>query len=163
MASSAGYTFATVPLKPRLGLKANIISGDDDPDERRLQTFNPLFPKGKYFGELALLGPANLVNLHATVDLQFGGGWAFNSAAALYWRESAGDGIYDLGGNLIRGDGGSAARFIGTQAEVVLTYEHSRHLDATLSYSQFHPGAYIKAIGPSETVRFVATELRFRF
>jgi hypothetical protein len=24
----------------------------------------------------------------------------------LYWRERTGDGIYDLGGNLIRGDGG---------------------------------------------------------
>jgi hypothetical protein len=27
---------------------------------------------------------------------------------------------------------------------VVLTYEHSRTLDATLSYSQFYAGAYIR-------------------
>jgi Alginate export len=81
----------------------------------------------------------------------------------LYWRESISDGIYDLGGNLIRGDGGSNARFIGTQAEVVLTYEHSRNLDAMLAYAQFHPGAYIKDTGPSKTVHFGAAELRLRF
>lgn len=163
VASSTGYTVATVPLKPRLGLKANIISGDQDPSDRNLQTFNPLFPKGKYFGELALLGPQNLINLHPTLDLQLGGGWFVNGGVVLYWRESTGDGIYDLGGNLIRGDGGSHARFIGTQAEVVLTYEHSRHLDAMLAYGQFHPGAYINDTGPSKTVHFVAAELRFRF
>jgi Alginate export len=163
VASSTGYTFANAPLKPRLGLKANIISGDNNLDGRDLQTFNPLFPKGKYFGELALLGPQNLISLHSTVDLQLGGGWSFNGAVVLYWRESTGDGIYDIGGNLIRGDGGSDARFIGTQAEVVLTYEHSRNLDAMLSYSQFYAGTYIKDTGPSKTVHFVAAELRFRF
>jgi hypothetical protein len=138
-------------------------SDDDDPDDRDLQTLNPLFPKGKYFGELALLGPANLINLHATVDLHLGGGWSLNGAVVLYWRGSTGDGIYGLGGNLIRGDGGSDARFIGTQAEVVLTYQHSRNLDALLAYAQFQPGAYIKDTGPSETVHFVAAELRFQF
>ena len=163
VASSTGYTFATFPLTPRLGLKANIVSGDNDPDDRDLQTVNPLFPKGQYFGELALLGPANLINLHATVDLHLGGGWSVNGAAVLYWRESTGDGIYDFGGNLLRGDGGSDARCIGTQAEVVLTYEHHRNLDAMLAYAQFQPGAYIKDTGPSETVHFVAAELRFRF
>ena len=163
VASSTGYTFANAPLKPRLGLKANIISGDNDPADRDLQTFNPLFPKGKYFGELALLGPQNLINLHSTLDLQLGGGWSFNGAVVLYWRESTGDGIYDIGGDLLRGDGGSDARFIGIQAEVVLTYEHSRTLDATHSYSQFYAGAYIRDTGLSKTVYFVAAELRFRF
>ena len=38
-----------------------------------------------------------------------------------------GDGIYDVDGSLIRGGQGSKARFIGTQAEVVLEYEYSRN------------------------------------
>lgn len=120
-----GYTFEDAPFSPCLGLKANIISGDNDSDDADLQTFNPLFPKAKYFGELSLLGPENLINLHSTLDLQLGDGWSLGGAAVFYCRESTDDGIYDVGGNLVRNDGGSDERFIGTQAEVVLTYQQS--------------------------------------
>lgn len=86
-----------------------------------------------------------------------------DTAAVLYWRESTGDGIYDVGGNLIRSDGGSDSRFIGTQAEVALTYEYSRNVDALVSYSVFFPGDFIDDTGPSKTVHFIGTELRFWF
>src|SRR5262249_5881214 len=85
-----GYTFASLPLAPRLGFKANIISGDEDPNDPDLQTFNPMFPKRKYFGELSLLGPENLINLHSTLDLNIADGWVLSGAAQLYWRESTG-------------------------------------------------------------------------
>jgi hypothetical protein len=163
VASSTGYTFAHAPLSPRLGLKANIISGDDDPDDADLQTFNPLFPKGKYFGELSLIGPENLINFHSTLDLQLGDGWSLGGATVLYWRESTGDGIYDVGGNLIRDDGGSDERFIGTQAEVALSYEYNRNLNAMISYSRFYPGAFIEDTGPSKTVDFVGAEMQVQF
>ena len=163
VASDTGYTFANAPLRPRVGLKANIISGDNDPNDRDLQTFNPLFPKGKYFGELSLLGPYNLINLHPSIGVALGAGWALSVGSVFYWRQSTGDGIYDNGGNLIRGDLGSKARYIGTQVEVVLEYEYSRNLGFLVSYSQFRAGRYIKDTGPSKTVHFVGTELEFRF
>jgi Alginate export len=163
VASNTGYTFEDVLFSPRLGLKANIISGDDDPDDEDLQTFNPLFPKGKYFGELTLLSPRNLINLHSTVDLQLGDRWSLGGSAVLYWRESTGDGIYDFGGNLIRDDGGSDERYIGTQGEVVLTYEVNRNLNAMLSYSRFYPGAFVEDTGPGKIVDFVGAELNVQF
>jgi Alginate export len=110
VASYIGFTFTKVPLRPRVGLKANIISGDEDPDDRDLQTFNALFPKGKYFGELSLLGPYNLINLHPSIGVALGAGWSLSVASVFYWRESTGDGIYDVAGNLIRGDQGSLFR-----------------------------------------------------
>jgi len=128
-----------------------------------LNTFNPLFPKGKYFGELSLLGPENLLNVHSTLDLLLGDGWSLGGAAVLYWRESTGDGIYDFGGNLIRDDGGSDERYIGTQGEVVLTYEVNRNLNAMLSYSRFYPGAFVEDTGPGKIVDFVGAELNVQF
>jgi hypothetical protein len=58
-ASDTGFTFADAPWSPRLGLKADVTSGDRDPNDRDLQTFNPLFPKGAYFGETGLIGPSS--------------------------------------------------------------------------------------------------------
>jgi len=46
VASDVGYTARALLLAPRLGLKADIISGNRDPDDRTLGTFNALFPKG---------------------------------------------------------------------------------------------------------------------
>src|SRR5438477_3953925 len=47
-ASDTGFTFP-IPLDPRLGLKADIASGDRHPNAESLQTFNALFPRGAYF------------------------------------------------------------------------------------------------------------------
>jgi Alginate export len=118
VASDTGYTFAALPFTPRLGLRAGIISGDEDPADPDLQTFNPLFPKGKYFDEIGLLGPYNLFDVHPMLTLTLGEHWEIEAAAALYWRESREDGLYDNGGGLIRADGASQARFIGTQTAI---------------------------------------------
>src|SRR5258708_1132119 len=69
VASEAGYRFPTVRLKPRFSVKADISSGDH-PNSKTLSTFNPLFPKGNYFGVLATTGPGpiNFIDVHPHVD-----------------------------------------------------------------------------------------------
>ena len=69
VASDTGYTFVSVPLRPRIGLRADIASGDEDPNNPDLQTFNPLFPKGAYFSEAGLIGPANFIDVNPCLDL----------------------------------------------------------------------------------------------
>jgi len=69
-ASEAGYTFANAPLRPRFFLKADIASGDQDPNNPNLNTFNALFPKGAYFSETGLIGPANIIDVHPGIELQ---------------------------------------------------------------------------------------------
>src|SRR5246500_6075278 len=67
--SEKGYRIPTIPLKPRFSAKADISSGDN-PNSRTLGTFNPLFPKGNYFGVLATTGPGpiNFIDVHPRVE-----------------------------------------------------------------------------------------------
>jgi hypothetical protein len=162
-ASETGYTFTNVPYSPRAGLRTNIISGDRNPGSPGLQTFNPLFPKGKYFGEIGLIGPVNLINAHPSLTLHLTDQWTLQGATVFYWRESLGDGIYDVGGSLVRPSGGSRARYIGTQADVVLGWEPARWFSAELAYSMFAPGNFIKDTGPSKTAHFVGFETVVKF
>jgi hypothetical protein len=69
-------------------------------------------------------------------------------------EESTGDGIYDLGGNPIRDDGGRDERFIGTQGEVVLTYEFNRNLNALLSYFTVLSGRFHRRHRAKQDHRF---------
>jgi hypothetical protein len=94
-ASETSYRFTTASLKPRLSLKADISSGDN-PQRNNLATFNPLSPKGNYFGVLATTGPGpiNFIDIHPHVEAAF----PHSVSASFDWifqvRESLKDGVY---------------------------------------------------------------------
>lgn len=163
IATETAYRFADAPLRPRIRLRANIASGDKDATDDRLGTFNPMFPKGKYFGELSPIGPYNIMNLHPGVDMDLGGGLSLDFAGIVYWRASKGDGLYDVPGQLIRPPGAATARYVGTQAEALLEWQANETLFFAASLSLFGPGAFIAQTGPARTIRMAGFETMFRF
>ncbi len=162
LASETGYRFDGVPLAPRLVLRANIASGDGDPADGRLGTFNPLFPRAKYFGELTPVGPRNMVNLHPGLELDLGGGFGLSLAGVFYWRESRRDGLYDVPGQLLRPGDPAAGRHVGSQGEAVLAWERGG-FSAAASLSVFAPGGYLRDTGPARTIVMTGLELGWAF
>ncbi len=63
LASEIGRRLAGPPVPVEASVRLDIASGDGDPGDRTVGTFNALFPRGKYFGELSPIGPANLIHL----------------------------------------------------------------------------------------------------
>jgi len=163
LGTEVSRSFPAVPLKPRATMRFNIISGDRNPDDGRLGTFNALFPKGKYFGELSPVGPYNIINLHPSVTLALRDNLSLGVAGMAYWRYSKGDGIYDIPGNLIRGPGDASARFIGKEVEAALSWQATPELELSTSLSAFAPGAYIRQTGAAETIIMLGLESNFRF
>jgi hypothetical protein len=163
VATEAGYTFAGAPLSPRLSLRANAISGDGDRDDDSLGTFNALFPRGGYFGEIGVVGPANLLNLHPAVDLKLTRELTLTADCVLYWRYSEDDGLYNAAGALVRPAGGSDARFVGVQPSLLLAYRPTDQFWLIGTYSVFAPGGFIEDTGPDETTHYVRVEAGFRF
>ena len=163
VATETAYRFADAPLSPRLRLRANIASGDRDPGDATLGTFNALFPKGKYFGELSPIGPYNIANLHPSADVDLGHGFTLDIAGIAYWRASRGDGVYNVPGQLLRAPDGARARFIGTQAEAVVGWQANEILSFGLSLSLFKPGDFIRETGPARTIHMIGSEAMLRF
>lgn len=161
--TETGYTFAGAPTKPRVAIKANIISGDTDPDDNSLGTFNAMFPRGGYFGEIGVVGPANLINLHPQVDFQLRRDLTLTVDSVFFWRYSEDDGLYAASGALVRGAGADAGRYIGTQPSVILSYRPTDQLTFIGTYSVFFPGEVIDATGADETIHFVRFEAQIRF
>jgi hypothetical protein len=163
VATELGHAFAAAPLKPDLTLRFNVVSGDRHAGSRRLQTFNALFPKGKYFGELSPVGPYNIVNAQSGVVLDVGHDVGLGLTTMAYWRQSRGDGIYDIPGHLLRAANGTNARFIGKQAEASLSWQATPELELSGSLSAFAPGGFIRATGPAKTIHMLGLESNFRF
>lgn len=163
VASETAWHFTELPLQPRLRLRANIASGDKDASDGKLGTFNAMFPKGQYFGELSPIGPANIVNLHPSIDIALGADWTIGFAGIAYWRQSQTDGIYDLPGNLLYAPETVRTRFIGQQAELLVGWDASPTLSLSASASTFAPGRLIRETASARPIRMIAFETRARF
>jgi hypothetical protein len=94
----------TLPHAMDATMRVNIISGDGKAGDAHLGTFNALFPKGKYFGELARR-PSQHYQPHPRFSAQITPKVSASVAAMAFWRYSRADGVYDIPGNLIRDAG----------------------------------------------------------
>ncbi len=158
-----GYRFLQTPLQPEFRFLTDVISGDDDPDDQNLGTFNPLFPRGKYYGALSPVGPRNLIQVRPSITVHPRKDVAVSFTAAANWRQSTADGIYGIPGNLLRSGRGSDARFIGSQYEVAVAWQATPELNLSASLSAFEPGQFIADTGPAETITLVGVMANFRF
>ncbi|AEG51282.1 hypothetical protein Sphch_3699 [Sphingobium chlorophenolicum L-1] len=158
-----GRSFPALAFAPDAMLRINIVSGDGKRGDGKVGTFNALFPKGKYFGELSPVGPTNIISVNPRVSASPGGGVSFSLAAMAYWRYSVADGVYDIPGNLIREAGDSRARFIGKEAEATVAWQATPEWELSASLSAFSPGAFIRETGPAKTTAMLGLESNFRF
>jgi hypothetical protein len=164
VASETGYRFPTVPLKPRFSVKADISSGDD-PRTNTLGTFNPLFPKGNYFGVIATAGPGpiNFIDVHPHVeaalphDVTASVDWIFQ------WRDSLRDGVYSVPGSLIIPAGKSDARFVGHRPGSELRWQVNRHLWFQADYGIFYAGKFVKESQAGRNLNYWALWAGYKF
>lgn len=163
LGTELGRAFPDAPLAPDLTVRVNVVSGDGKRDDNRLGTFNALFPKGKYFGELSPVGPYNIVNAYSSLGMEVAPDVSASLAAMAYWRYSREDGIYDIPGNLIRDAGDSRAKFVGKEVEATLAWQATAELELSASLSAFAPGAFIRETGSAKTIRMLGLESNFRF
>jgi hypothetical protein len=164
VASETGYRFPTVRLKPRFSVKADISSGDN-PRSKALGTFNPLFPKGNYFGVLATTGPGpiNFIDVHPHVETTFPHNVTASVDWIFQWRENVLDGVYSVPGSLIRPAGNSQARFVGHRPGTELRWQVDRHIWCQADYGIFYTGRFLKETQPGRNLNYWALWAGYKF
>ena len=155
--------FATAPLSPEVVMMIDYISGDDDPDDPELNTFNALFPRGRYFVAQSPIGPRNLIHLQPSVTLRPRDDLDVTLMGAAYWRESTRDGVYSIPGALVRSGRGSNARYIGTQIELSATWRATQELALAVSAGALGAGPFIRETGSSQTIFLASAMATFKY
>jgi hypothetical protein len=162
VASDSGYTISALPWTPRLGLKANIASGDRNPHDGSLNTFNPLFPKYGYFSEAALIAPSNFFDFQpslsvAPVDnLTITVGWDF------LWRQTTRDGVYLSPLTPVAGTAGHGGQFTGHQVSLDVDWQVNRHVEVKGSYVHFTVADALRNVG-GRNVDFALVSAAYKF
>ena len=162
-ASDTGYTVSNAGWKPRLGLKADIASGDQNPKGKNLNTFNPLFPSGKYFNEAGLGEPSNFIDVYPYLELHPSPRLTWSNGWDLLWRESLHDGFYSYSTTLLRSGQTSDARYYGSQLFTQVDWQVERHLSFSFTYVHFFTGDFIRESGPGKDVDYLSSWLTYKF
>jgi hypothetical protein len=160
---NTGYKFANIRGNPEISLKAEMISGDKVYGDNKLQTFNPLFPKGNYFGLAALVGPANLIDLHPALATEITKQLTCTLDYDAFWRYSRNDGIYAANTSLIYSGRVSAAKFIGHQYAIDLVYTPNHFLYFRTEFTWFKAGRFIKETSTGKDILFAGFTSQLRF
>jgi hypothetical protein len=162
-ATFTGYRWQDVPGKPKVTLEASYVSGDRNHNDRSLNTFNPLFPRGDYFGDTSTLTGANIIDagligeVLPTAKLRVTAQWD------ALWRAETSDGLYLPALVYFRSGQNTDERFIGNQFTATASYTFNRFLSAQVAYAYFLAGDFLKASPPSEDAQTLTFRLQFRF
>ncbi len=163
VASDTGFTFTTLPWSPRFGLKADIASGDKNPSDGQLGTFNALYPNPTYFTEAALLAPGNIMDLQPTVTIKpvpaltVIVGWNF------LWKHYRADAVYTPPAPLVAiPETIGTGRYIGDQIKLEGSYRPHPQWEIRAAAVHFNAGEALTQAG-GRSVDFFMTSLAFRW
>lgn len=164
VATETGYRIPTIPLKPRFSVKTDISSGDH-PATNTLGTFNPLYPKGNYFGVLATTGPGpiNFIDVHPHTEASAPHNVSLSFDWIFQWRQSLDDGVYAVPGFLIRAAHGSRARIVGNRPGTEIRWQANHHLWFQGDYGIFYAGRFLKETQPGRNLNYWALWAGYKF
>jgi hypothetical protein len=160
LAAEAGYTFTNLLFTPRLAAGVDLASGSANPAHR----FNQLFPpQYLYLGHMYLFGRENLIDLHPEFTANLTEDLRLDIAHHFFWRQNAGDAIYNLTGGVVRGPAGSRSLAVGNEFDISLNWQIDRHFSAYAGYAHFFTGSFLSRTGPSSDQDFLYASATFTF
>ncbi|CAN5489995.1 hypothetical protein BH18VER1_BH18VER1_11310 [soil metagenome] len=161
---NAGYTAQGVSWKPRFALEYNFASGDDDPLDGDLHSFQNLFPSNhEKYGFMDEFGWRNIHDLRVQTTAKPAKEWEigfdyhafFLANTEDYWYRS--NGISTLrtrtpDGVDVRTIG--ARSFAGHEVDFTIGYEWRKNVKVQAGYSHFFAGDYLSDTGAADDADF---------
>jgi hypothetical protein len=160
-ALNSGYTWDAT-WQPRLGVKVGVTSGDHNPRDGRLETFDALFFKSGYFNDASLIRPQNIIGLHPNLTVNPLRNVSVDGGANWFWRYSRNDAIYGVPGFIEVPANPNAPSYVATALDLNLTWHIQRHVTFQASYVHFLTGSYVHEAGGHD-VNYVSTTISFLF
>lgn len=138
--------FPTSVWHPSLLAEANYASGDADPTDGVVGTFDQLYPTNHaIYGVADRVGRRNTQNGRVGLALRPRAGFTMKVEGNAFWLASRRDALYAAGGGVaVRAvPGGAASTFVGSEFDVLADYRMSRHADVGAQVGHLFPGRFV--------------------
>lgn len=155
-----------VPTRPMLVLEWSHATGDSDPNDGRIGTFDEFnSARHAYYGEHDIVGLRNLKALKTGVQLHPHKALRVNCDYFDFRLATVRDGLYGTDGEIwiAAPVGGATSDAIGSEVDLVLRYNPVRRIELALRVSRFFAGEFVNRHRPEGAGKmFLATELLLR-
>lgn len=163
VATENAFRVRAWPLRPRFSLRVNHATGDRDPADPRLESFNPLFPGNSYSGLIGLLGPTNLTDTTPGVQFLLPRRVVLVFESPFYFRSSLKDGLYNISLRPLPFSPANPERYVGTNPAVIAVWNATTHLSLTGVITRFVPGPFAKPSFIQHGLGFYSASFTYRF
>ena len=141
-----GRTLEKRPMRPRLGVEWSYASGDDDPQDDQIGTFDTLFSAPhRIYGEQDIVGLRNLRALKTGVEMHPSRAWQINVDFLDFRLASRHDALYRI--NFVAQahapPGGASSAHIGSELDLVIRYAPMPKLGLSIGVSRFMAGEFV--------------------
>jgi hypothetical protein len=158
--SLAGYTMTNISWTPRLGIQLDAASGNKNPNDHQLNTFNPLFPNGYYVTLAGYTGYVNFIHLKPSVTVHPAHSLQLMTAIGMQWRETTADAVYLQPNIPVADTAGRSGRYTGTYGQFRADYAATSHISLALEIVHFTIAEAIREAGGHDS-NYVGAELKY--
>jgi hypothetical protein len=154
-----GYTWSRIPVKPRAFFDYAYASGDNDPRDGRVNTFDQIYPSNHgIYGAVDLFGFQNLQDAKCGLELKPNGRLTIATVFHHLNLANGHDALYNGAGTAVARDtSGSAGIHIGNEWEGTGTFHVTDYLTGGAGYGRLFPGEYLKKAtkGSSNSISYL--------
>jgi len=161
--TETGYRISKSHWKPRFSIGGDIASGDKDPNDPKLQSFNPLFPGNSYAGAVGLFGPTNLTDLTPALTMVPHKKIVLIVECPNYWRTSLQDGIYSPDLRLLIPPSAGQGHYVGSNPGIVPIWQVTRHITMQGAVTRFLSGSFLERTFVANGFGFYSFSFIYRF
>ncbi len=163
-----GYNWLKSPWKPRLGIQYNYATGDNDPVDGEIETFQNLYPTNHmFYGYMDTTGWVNMHNPQLNFSIMPTPKLKVMLDYHLYWNASNDDAWRRVNGVTAVRPLNAAARdadhFRGQEIDLTAIYKLNPHISLQAGYSLYIAGSYLSDTGASDNAHFGYVQVQFDF
>ncbi len=160
-----GRTFEQTTFKPRIYMEYNYASGDKNPHDGHIGTFDEIYPTGHdRWGLADQVGWRNIHDVHPAFEAVLHPKFIPKVGYHSYWLASATDGLYAPNGSLsYRLPDGSGGTRVGQEFDIQGAWQIWRTLLLQPGFADLEPGRFLKTATQGHPYRYPFLQVTYTF
>ncbi len=158
-----GYTFAKTSGTPRFYAEYNHASGDRNPTNGTVGTFDNLFPTNhNKYGLIDFMSLKNMNNVMLGASAKPWKKVQLSSEFSWFLLDAKESAWFNASGGTFRAANANASTQLGEELDLVATYTINKYLSALIGYSHFFAGPFAEDTGRHDDANFIYTQLMLK-
>ena len=162
----AAYSIPHAAGSLRLVAEYNYATGDGNPRDSQVNTFQLLYPTAHdRHGLTDQVGWRNIHHLRGTVEIKLGPKWTVTPSYSAFWLADPRDALYNSQGNVVvpRVANGSAGRWVGQEMDLTATYAITPVTQLGTGFGHLFPGTFLQRATPGHGYSYPYLQITTKF